>query len=147
MAGYSVFFRKSVEKDFSRIPDRDLHRIMERIGLPTDDPRPPGCEKLSARERYRIRQGKYRILYSIAGCRTHDLGHQGQTSQGGVSLRCSGAVKIFQFPKIVANRWSFTKHRFWFINVQLDRAEAKKVPRSGDWCNLSERFGMRPLQS
>nr|VFJ52069.1 MAG: mRNA interferase RelE/StbE [Candidatus Kentron sp. FW]VFJ55224.1 MAG: mRNA interferase RelE/StbE [Candidatus Kentron sp. FW] len=65
MAGYSVFFRKSVEKDFSRIPDRDLRRIIERIGLLTDNPRPSGCEKLSAQERYRIRQGKYRILYSI----------------------------------------------------------------------------------
>nr|VFK20785.1 MAG: mRNA interferase RelE/StbE [Candidatus Kentron sp. LPFa]VFK34741.1 MAG: mRNA interferase RelE/StbE [Candidatus Kentron sp. LPFa] len=65
MAGYSVFFRKSVEKDLSRMPDRDLHRIIERIGLLADDPRPPGCKKLSARERYRIRQGKYRILYSI----------------------------------------------------------------------------------
>jgi mRNA interferase RelE/StbE len=30
-----------------------------------DEPRPPGAEKLSARERYRFRQGNYRILYTV----------------------------------------------------------------------------------
>jgi len=30
-----------------------------------DDPRPAGCEKLSAQERYRLRQGNYRILYEV----------------------------------------------------------------------------------
>jgi mRNA interferase RelE/StbE len=38
---------------------------MRRIKGLARDPRPPGCEKLSGEERYRIRQGKYRILYSI----------------------------------------------------------------------------------
>nr|VFK60708.1 MAG: mRNA interferase RelE/StbE [Candidatus Kentron sp. TUN]VFK64146.1 MAG: mRNA interferase RelE/StbE [Candidatus Kentron sp. TUN]VFK70025.1 MAG: mRNA interferase RelE/StbE [Candidatus Kentron sp. TUN] len=65
MAEYSIFFRKSVEKDLSQILKRDLRRIIERIGALANDPRPPGCEKLSSRDRYRIRQGKYRILYSI----------------------------------------------------------------------------------
>jgi len=30
-----------------------------------EDPRPPGCKKLSGSERYRIRQGPYRIVYAI----------------------------------------------------------------------------------
>jgi mRNA interferase RelE/StbE len=30
-----------------------------------DDPRPAGSEKLSTQELYRIRQGRYRILYEI----------------------------------------------------------------------------------
>lgn len=30
-----------------------------------DDPRPPGCEKLSTEEKYRLRQGSYRILYQV----------------------------------------------------------------------------------
>ena len=38
---------------------------MKRIASLAVDPRPPGCEKLSAQERYRIRQGTYRIIYSI----------------------------------------------------------------------------------
>ena len=43
----------------------DLRRILERIESLRDDPRPVGCEKLSVQERYRIRQGNYRILYEI----------------------------------------------------------------------------------
>ena len=30
-----------------------------------DDPRPAGCEKLSGQEKHRLRQGDYRILYSV----------------------------------------------------------------------------------
>ena len=65
MAVYKVFFRKSVEKDFSIIPKKDLRKILQRIDTLADDPRPSGCEKLTGQERYRIRQGKYRIVYSI----------------------------------------------------------------------------------
>lgn len=65
MAAYKVFFRKSVEKDFSTIPKKDLRKILQRIDMLADDPRPSGCEKLTGQERYRIRQGKYRIVYSI----------------------------------------------------------------------------------
>jgi len=36
-----------------------------RIQSLADEPRPPGALKLSGRERYRIRQGRYRILYTI----------------------------------------------------------------------------------
>jgi mRNA interferase RelE/StbE len=65
MAAYKVFFRKSVEKDFSIIPKKDLRKILQRIDMLADDPRPSGCEKLTGQERYRIRQRKYRIVYSI----------------------------------------------------------------------------------
>lgn len=65
MAAYKVFFRKSVWKDFEAIPDKDLQRILKRIEMLGGDPRPPGCEKLTGEERYRLRQGTYRILYSI----------------------------------------------------------------------------------
>ncbi len=65
MGAYSVFFRTSVERDFARIPKLDLRRIMARIAALASDPRPPGCEKLCAQERYRVRQGNYRIVYSI----------------------------------------------------------------------------------
>jgi len=65
MAEYKVFFRKSVEKDLSGIPKRDVDKILNRIKGLENDPRPPGCEKLTGQERYRLRQGKYRIVYSI----------------------------------------------------------------------------------
>jgi mRNA interferase RelE/StbE len=65
MAAYSVFLKESVKKDIASIPVKDLQRIMERIGGLSENPRPSGSEKLSAQERYRIRQGSYRIIYSI----------------------------------------------------------------------------------
>ncbi len=65
MAAYKVFFKKSVWKDFEAIPKKDLTKILKRIEMLGDDPRPPGCEKLTGKERYRLRQGRYRIVYSI----------------------------------------------------------------------------------
>jgi len=65
MAAYKVFFRESVEKDFAAIPKSDLKKILQRIRTLAEDPRPSGCEKLTGQERYRLRQGRYRIVYSI----------------------------------------------------------------------------------
>lgn len=65
MAVYKVFFKKSVWKDFESVPQRELKRIVERIDLLSEKPRPPDSRKLSGQERYRLHQGRYRILYSI----------------------------------------------------------------------------------
>jgi mRNA interferase RelE/StbE len=65
MAAYKIFFRKSVQKDLETIPKKDLQRILKRIQGLANDPRPPGSEKLTGQEHYRLRQGIYRILYSI----------------------------------------------------------------------------------
>ena len=65
MAAYKIYFKKSVEKDFRVIPKKDLVKILERIEALAEDPRPPGCEKLSGQQKYRLRQGRYRILYSL----------------------------------------------------------------------------------
>jgi mRNA interferase RelE/StbE len=65
MAAYKVYFRESVEKDLAVIPKGDIKKILQRIKALTEDPRPWGCEKLTGQERYRIRQGRYRILYSV----------------------------------------------------------------------------------
>jgi len=65
MAAYKIFFKKSVEKNFNVIPKKDLKKILGRIEALAEDPRPPGCEKLTGQQRYRLRQGRYRILYSI----------------------------------------------------------------------------------
>lgn len=65
MAKYKLYFKESVEKDFRVIPKKDLIKILQRIDSLTINPRPSGCEKLTGQERYRLRQGRYRILYSI----------------------------------------------------------------------------------
>lgn len=65
MAGYKVYFRESVEKDFRTIPKKDVEKILHRIESLAVEPRPSGCEKLTGQERYRLRQGQYRIVYSV----------------------------------------------------------------------------------
>jgi mRNA interferase RelE/StbE len=65
MESYKVLIRKSAAGELEKIPKKALRRIVERVQALEAEPRPPGCEKLSAQERYRIRQGDYRIVYSI----------------------------------------------------------------------------------
>ena len=65
MAEYKIYFKKSVWKDFQTIPKKDLKNILETIESLSKDPRPSGCRKLSGQEKYRIRKGQYRIIYSI----------------------------------------------------------------------------------
>ena len=65
MAEYKIYFKESVEKDFSTISNKDLQKIISRIQTLAEDPRSPGCEKLTGQDRYRVRQGHYRIVYPI----------------------------------------------------------------------------------
>ncbi len=65
MASYELVFRKSVTKDLRLLPNKDVKRILDRIRALAADPRPAGCEKLSGQERFRIRQGNYRIIYEL----------------------------------------------------------------------------------
>ncbi len=65
MARYRLTFKKSVAKDMRSIPKQDIESILGRIEGLANDPRPKGCEKLSAQEKYRVRQGVYRIIYEI----------------------------------------------------------------------------------
>lgn len=65
MGAYKVYFKESVEKDLNAIPKKDLKKILRRIATLAQNPRPAGHEKLTGQERYRVRQGRYRIVYSI----------------------------------------------------------------------------------
>lgn len=65
MANYSLAFKKSVAKDLRNIPNKDVKRILKCIESLCKNPRADGCIKLSAQERYRVRQGLYRIVYEI----------------------------------------------------------------------------------
>lgn len=82
MAKYEVVFKRSVYKDLRPIPNADVKCILTRIGSLANDPRPAGCEKLSGQERYRVRQGVYRIIYAIEDTRlivtVVKVGHRGQ---------------------------------------------------------------------
>lgn len=65
MARFEVRFKRAVLKELRQLPKRDVARILARIEALADDPRPPGCEKLATQERYRVRQGVYRIVYEV----------------------------------------------------------------------------------
>jgi mRNA interferase RelE/StbE len=66
MARFELRLKPSVAKDLHGIPEEDVRRILARIETLRENPRPPGSEKLSGQERYRVRQGNYRILYTVA---------------------------------------------------------------------------------
>ncbi len=66
MARYEILLKRSVlKKDLDCIPKDDAARIMAAIRELGDNPRPLGVQKLSGQERYRVRQGNYRIVFSI----------------------------------------------------------------------------------
>lgn len=65
MEKYSIIFTKSSAKELDGIPRKDAQRILRRASELAEKPRPRSCEKLSGRPLYRLRQGDYRIVYSI----------------------------------------------------------------------------------
>ena len=65
MEPYKIVFKKSVAKDLKKIPKKDVSKILKVIRSLADAPRPPQVKKLSGQDRYRMRQGSYRILYSV----------------------------------------------------------------------------------
>lgn len=65
MGNFEVIFKRSIAKDLRQIPKKDVVKILKCIKALCTEPRPPGVEKLSGQEKYRIRQGIYRILYEI----------------------------------------------------------------------------------
>jgi len=69
MANYSLAFKKSVAKDLRNIPRKDVKQILKCIERLREDPRAEGCIKLSGQERYRVKQGVYRIIYEILDAR------------------------------------------------------------------------------
>ena len=68
MAEYSVTLSRTVRKQLDLLPEKDFESIIDTIGALVRQPRPPGCIKLKGRSGYRVRCGKYRIIYEI-----HDL--------------------------------------------------------------------------
>jgi mRNA interferase RelE/StbE len=63
---YKVSIKRSAVKEIEAIPQKkERQRIIRRIGQLAEDPRPPGSKKLSGNDKYRVRQGTYRIVYSI----------------------------------------------------------------------------------
>ena len=65
MANYKLLIKPSAAKELEDLPAKERRRLAANTQKLASDPRPHGCEKLSGQERYRIRQGSYRVLYAI----------------------------------------------------------------------------------
>ncbi len=66
MAGYRLSIKPSAAKEIEALPKNDRIRVIKRIKDLSENPRSPGCEKLSGNDKYRVRQGQYRIVYSVS---------------------------------------------------------------------------------
>jgi mRNA interferase RelE/StbE len=65
VASYSLLIKRSAARELEALPLKERRRIVRRIQVLAATPRPVGAEKLTAEEKYRLRQGDYRILYTI----------------------------------------------------------------------------------
>ena len=66
MESYRVLIKPSAARELEALPRKDRARVAAKIAALADIPRPVGSEKLSAQEQYRIRQGRYRVVYAIS---------------------------------------------------------------------------------
>lgn len=62
---YGIKLSKAVLSQFKKIPDDVYLKIRDGVNMLKENPRPIGCKKLTNEEGYRIRVGKYRILYTV----------------------------------------------------------------------------------
>jgi mRNA interferase RelE/StbE len=67
VAGYRLLIKPSAAKEIDALGrKKDRRRIVSRINALASEPRPAGCEKLAgAKDRYRIRQGEFRVVYAV----------------------------------------------------------------------------------
>jgi len=66
VGSYSLQILRSAAKEIESAPRKDRERIIAKIATLSEDPRPAGTKKLAGREAYRIRQGDYRIVYTVS---------------------------------------------------------------------------------
>ena len=62
---YKIYIKPTASKDLDSLPDKEVQKIANLISQLAEEPRPVGVQKLTVKEGYRIRSGKYRILYEI----------------------------------------------------------------------------------
>ena len=65
MGSYELLIKASAAEELEALPGKDRKRILAKARNLAQNSRPPGAEKISGEEKYRLRQGDYRVLYSI----------------------------------------------------------------------------------
>jgi mRNA interferase RelE/StbE len=67
MASWRIEWKPSAIKEVRRLPKETAARIIEAVTALGNDPFPPGCRKLAGEHSaWRIREGTYRIVYTVA---------------------------------------------------------------------------------
>jgi len=65
VGSYRLLIKRSAAKELERLPVKARRRIAAQIRTLSTTPRPVGIQQLSGQQRYRLRQGDYRVLYAI----------------------------------------------------------------------------------
>jgi mRNA interferase RelE/StbE len=65
VANYDLRIKPSAVKELEDLQTKDRRRIISKIQNLAEEPRPRGCEKLSGRDRNRLRQGDFRIRFEV----------------------------------------------------------------------------------
>ena len=63
---YQLDIRRRAAKSLFRIPQQDAERVQKVIRGLAEEPRPAGTKKLTGRDAYRLRVGRYSVVYTIA---------------------------------------------------------------------------------
>jgi mRNA interferase RelE/StbE len=62
---YKIELRRLAQRALDKLPQRDFKAVLETVKDLAESPRPKGVEKLKGTGLYRVRQGDYRVVYSI----------------------------------------------------------------------------------
>lgn len=62
---YKVELRLRLQKSLDKLPAQDRMRLLNVLKSLEKEPRPGGVEKIRGADLWRIREGKYRIVYAI----------------------------------------------------------------------------------
>ena len=63
---YTVTIRRRAAKALATLPVQDFERVRDAIRALGETPQPAGCKKLVGRNGWRIRVGRYRVIYEVA---------------------------------------------------------------------------------
>lgn len=62
---YTIKLNEKLSKRLEKMPRKELERILEKVSLLRNEPRPRWVEKLKGRPAYRLAVGNYRVIYTI----------------------------------------------------------------------------------
>ena len=66
MSSYTVQVKPSAQRELEALPDDVLPRVLRKMEILRDSPRPAGCKKLKGyKDHWRVRVGAWRVVYII----------------------------------------------------------------------------------